>query len=96
MNNPQSARMLGIVYLCLILIFIFALLSLNKSEPNKKETKKDFNFNSCKQIQQTELTYETLKLYRGFENTSELEAPKQIEAIKRLAKILYYLHLNEQ
>ena len=96
MNNSQNARMLGIVYLCLILIFIFALLSANKSEPNKKEAKKDFNFNSSKQIQQTELTYETLRQYKGFENTSELEAPKQIEAIRKLAKVLYYLHLNEQ
>jgi ribosomal protein S21 len=49
-----------------------------------------------KKNRQTELTYETLKQYKGFEKTSEVEASKQIETIKRLAKILFYLHLNEQ
>ncbi len=44
----------------------------------------------------TELTYEKLKTYKGFENSTEEEAVKQIEAIKTLAKILYYMYMNEQ
>ena len=37
---------------------------------------------------QSELTYEKLKTYKWFENTTEAEAQKQIEIIKKLAKIL--------
>ena len=44
----------------------------------------------------TELTYEKLKTYKGFENVTEAEAVKEIEIIKKLAKILYYMYLKEQ
>lgn len=43
-----------------------------------------------------DLTYEKLKQYKGFENSTEAEAMQQIEIIKRLAKILYYMYMNEQ
>lgn len=43
-----------------------------------------------------ELTYEQLKKYKGFEDITETQAEKEIENIKRLAKILYYLYINEQ
>ena len=45
---------------------------------------------------QSELSFEKLKKYKGFENSTEEEAQKQIEIIKKLAKILYYLYQNEQ
>jgi hypothetical protein len=44
----------------------------------------------------SELTYEKLKTYEGFENVSEAESEKIIEGIKRMAKILYLLYENEQ
>jgi ERCC4-type nuclease len=44
----------------------------------------------------TELTYEKLKTYKGFENITEAEAVKEIEIIKKLAKILYYMYLKDQ
>ncbi|MDP1746654.1 MAG: hypothetical protein Q8L90_13845 [Bacteroidota bacterium] len=44
----------------------------------------------------TDLTYEKLKQYKGFENSTEEEAIKQIEIIKKLAKILYYMYMDEQ
>ncbi len=43
-----------------------------------------------------ELTYEKLKTYKGFENSTEVEAEKQIEAIKRLAKILFYMYIEDE
>lgn len=43
-----------------------------------------------------ELTYEHLKKYKGFEDTSEAEAEKQIEFIKRMVKVMYYMYINEQ
>lgn len=43
-----------------------------------------------------ELTYEKLKTYKGFENSTEEEAEKQIYAIKKLAKILFYLYLSDE
>ena len=44
----------------------------------------------------TELTYEKLKTYKGFENSTEEEAEKQIDAIKRLAKVLLYMYIDEE
>lgn len=44
----------------------------------------------------TELTYEQLKKYKGFENVTEAQAEKEIENIKRLTKVLYYLYVYEQ
>lgn len=43
----------------------------------------------------SELTYENLKKYKGFEDTSEAESEKQIEFIKRMAKVMYYMYINE-
>lgn len=43
-----------------------------------------------------ELTYEHLKTHKGFENISEAEAEKQIEFIKRMAKVMYYMYIDEQ
>jgi ribosomal protein S21 len=44
----------------------------------------------------SELTYEHLKKYKGFEDISEAEAEKQIEFIKRMAKVMYYMYIDEQ
>ena len=44
----------------------------------------------------TELTFEKLKTYSGFENVTEEEAVKEIQIIKKLAKILYYMYLKDQ
>ena len=52
--------------------------------------------NQFKRPRKTKLTFEVLKQYKGFENTTETEAEKQIEIIKRLGKILYYSYTNEQ
>lgn len=45
---------------------------------------------------ESELTYEKLKTYKGFENITEPESVKYIESIKKLAKILFYLYEHEQ
>lgn len=42
-----------------------------------------------------DLTIEKLKTYKGFENSTEEVAAKEIEAIKRLAKIMYYLYMAD-
>ena len=47
-------------------------------------------------LNKTDLTCEKLKQYKGFENITEVEAEQQIEIIKRLAKILYNMYMNEQ
>ncbi len=52
--------------------------------------------NGINNSSQNELTYEQLKKYKGFEDITETQAEKEIETIKRLAKILYYLYINEQ
>lgn len=45
---------------------------------------------------QTELTYEKLKTYKGFENVTEAQVEKEIDTINRLVKVLYYLYVYEQ
>lgn len=52
--------------------------------------------NGINNSSQNELTYEQLKKYKGFEDLTETQAEREIENIKRLAKILYYLYINEQ
>ena len=52
--------------------------------------------NKVNETPQTGLTYEKLKTYKGFEDITEAQAEKEIDNIKRLAKVLYYLYLNEQ
>lgn len=52
--------------------------------------------NSGKATQRGNLTYEKLKTYKGFENITEAEAEKEIENIRRLAKVLHYLALYDQ
>lgn len=42
------------------------------------------------------LNVEQLKKYKGFENLTESEATKEVSTIKALAKILYYLYLNNK
>ena len=49
-----------------------------------------------KQRRQTELTLVSLKQYKGFENINETEAEKQIDFIKRMAKVIYYMNRDEQ
>lgn len=45
---------------------------------------------------QSELSFEKLRTYEGFENVTEEEAQIQIEIIKKLARILHYMYMNEQ
>jgi hypothetical protein len=45
---------------------------------------------------QVDLTPEKLRTFKGFENITDSEAEKEIEVIKRLAKILHRLYMNEQ
>ncbi len=52
--------------------------------------------NGINNSSQNELTYEQIKKYKGFENTNEAEAEKQIEFIKRMAKVMFYMYTNEQ
>jgi hypothetical protein len=49
-----------------------------------------------KKIQFGDLTIVELKKYKGFENSTEEEAEKQIEVIETLARILYYLYVEEE
>lgn len=44
----------------------------------------------------SELNYEHLKKYKGFEDINEADAEKQIEFIKRMAKVMYYMYIEEQ
>lgn len=45
--------------------------------------------------QNTELTFESLKTYPGFENATEEESVKIISNIKRLAKVLYSMYQSD-
>lgn len=45
--------------------------------------------------QNTELTFEKLKTYPGFENITEAESVKQIDSIKRFAKLLYSMYKSD-
>lgn len=57
------------------------------------------NYTRIKQIKkprQSKLTFVTLKQYKGFENVNEEDAKKDIEFIQRMAKVLYYLNIDEQ
>ena len=42
------------------------------------------------------LTYEELKKCKGFENITESEALKELEVINRIAKMMYYMYMNNQ
>ena len=67
------------------------------NESSKPEQSFDYSsINQVKERRQTELTFETLKQYKGFENISEDQAVKEIDNMKKLAKILFHLHTNEQ
>lgn len=44
----------------------------------------------------SELTIEKLKTMKGFENVTDSEAEKEIDTIKKLAKILFYLYVKEE
>jgi len=43
-----------------------------------------------------ELSPETLRTFKGFENSNDNEAKEQIQVIRKLARILIYLSQNEQ
>ena len=67
----------------------------------KQTTKKNkdvLSENSAFGIEQAkeELTIEKLRAYDGFENSTEAEAIQQIEIVKKLAKILHCMFMNEQ
>jgi len=44
----------------------------------------------------SELTIEKLRTYKGFETITDAEAEIHIIAIKKLARVLYGVYLNEQ
>ena len=52
--------------------------------------------NSVNKNSNSELTIEKLRTYKGFENITEEEAQIHIIAIKKLARVLYGIYLNEQ
>ena len=57
----------------------------------------DTKFEDEQNIRKTnELTTEKLRTYKGFESISEEEAAASVDAIRKLAKILFYLYLNEE
>lgn len=43
-----------------------------------------------------ELTYEQLKTFKGYEDLKEEEAEIHIYTLKKLAKILYCMYLNDE
>ena len=45
--------------------------------------------------QNSELTIEKLRTYKGFENFTEEQAKIAIENIKRMAKLLFNLYTND-
>ena len=80
--------------LSLIFIQIHPIFKIkNRFERAGSSTKKIKEVNL---IPQTELNYENLRTYTGFETITEEEAAIQIAEIKKMAKILFYLHVNEQ
>jgi hypothetical protein len=51
---------------------------------------------AIERVNENGLTYEKLKSYKGFENVTEEEAKNEIQTIKKLARILHFLMLEEQ
>ena len=69
----------------------------NIKQPNG-ENKKTLADKNTFEIERSknELTIEKLKTYKDFEDSTEAEAIQQIEIIKKLAKILHCMLMNEQ
>ena len=42
-----------------------------------------------------EVTYAELKTFKGFENLTEAEAEKELIVINKIARIMYFLYVNE-
>ena len=87
-----------IIVLVIVVIIIINFPSKFKEAFNKSNST-DLDFITTKRTktpQQTELNYEKLKTYKGLEDITEEESAKHIESIKKMAKILFYLHQNEQ
>ncbi len=101
MKIDKKLSLFDVIIIVAVVVIIITVPSLFKDLLNKRsvEQKQGLNLYPRKPIDQfrtTELTFETLKQYKGFENTSEADAAKQIDVIKRMAKILHHLYLNEQ
>lgn len=43
-----------------------------------------------------ELTPEKLRTYKGFENSTEEQAEKQIHFIKKMARVIYHLYQEDK
>lgn len=87
----------------IILIIIIAIIIINFPSRFKEVFTKcestDVDFIIIKPTKtptQTELNHAKLKTYKGFEGITEEESVKHIENIKKMAKILFHLHINEQ
>ena len=96
MNNKNHFSRVEIIVLFILFIIFITVTPLFRNEKNRKATDNSNPTKQTKKSRQTELTHETLMQYKGFENTSEAEAVKQIAGIKKLAQILFYMHLNEK
>ncbi|HWY09919.1 MAG TPA: hypothetical protein VN026_01275 [Bacteroidia bacterium] len=92
-------KKIHIIVLVIVVVIVISFPSLFKDILNKQTTELNDNLSLTKKVkkcQQTELTFEKLKTYKGFENMSEEESTKQIEAIKKMAKVMFHLYENEQ
>lgn len=101
MSESSKRRLVAIVII--ILAQLLKNLDWNKLEfvdcTESITSEKSVDYVPIKQHKkprQTELTFVTLKQYKGFENTHEEEAEQQIDFIKRMGKSIYYLYIDEQ
>lgn len=86
-----------IIALVIVIIIIINFPSRFKEAFDKSKCYDiDFVPKRFKTPQQTELNFEKLKTYKGFESVTEEESIKQIEAIKKMAKIVFHLYETEQ
>lgn len=90
MNKKENVNAINIILFIVALFFIILCLQVRK-DPTRRETM-GASLKPTKQVRKTELNPETLRQYAGFEKTSDIEAQIQIDAIKRMAKVLFYLH----
>ena len=63
-------------------------MSFKDDKPMKKSRK-------VKLPMQGSLTVEKLRTYKGFENSTQEDAVKEIEVIKRLARIMYNMYMAD-
>lgn len=85
-----------IVLVIVILIIINFPSRFKEAFDKSKKSNVDLSKKQIKTPQQTELNYEKLKTYKGFENITEEESIKHIEAIKKMAKVMFHLYETEQ